>query len=395
MADDTTFSPLFPDDDEDAILARMREWANEGLDPATDADRWVDTREGSHWYVATMPSVRELARLYDFAGTDVPQSGMVLFSWGEYLEAHGEVQTIERLSATKAQVVVQFTGPEGTLVGTGTRVGVEPAEPDADAPEYTVDVGGTIPAPIAPATDGVLALAVTAVEAGEAGNVPANAITDLLTTIPLVSVNNAAATAGGTDDEGDEALRSRVLDAYLGSGAGTELDYQRWGRAWAGVGRVTVIPLWNGPNTVKLIVTTADGQPASNAVIAGLQADLDPIAGKGAGRAPIGAVVTVATAVGLAVLIAASVEFETGFSLDGAGATVALRDVIAEALRVYVERVESGGEVVLAQTAGRIVTVAGVHDVSGVTINGVAVNLAVAASPAQVPQMSAPNLTAI
>jgi hypothetical protein len=59
MADDLLdFLPLFPDDDEDAILARMRADANEGLDPAIDVDEWVDTREGSHWYVSVMPGAR-------------------------------------------------------------------------------------------------------------------------------------------------------------------------------------------------------------------------------------------------------------------------------------------------------------------------------------------------
>lgn len=393
MADLTTFTPLFPDDDEAAILARMRAWANEGLDPAVDAERWVDTREGSHWYVATMPAVREIARLYDLAGTDVPQSGMVLTSWGEYLERHGEVQNIERLAATKATGVVTFTGPEGTVVGAGARVGVEPPDPDADAPEFEVVTGGTIPAGVGDA-DGELDLAIRAVDAGESGNVTADSITDLLTTIPLVSVNNAAETTGGTDEESDEALRARVLDAYLGAGAGTALDYERWGRAWAGVGRVTVIPLWDGPNTVKLIVTTADGEPVSEDVRAGLQADLDPTAGQGGGRAPIGAAVTVVTATGLAVTPSATVEFEPGFSLDGEAGTVALRDVITDALREYIERVESGGEVVLSQVAGRIVTVTGVHDVSDVQINGDDANLPIDSDPAQVPQMATPTLTA-
>jgi hypothetical protein len=39
------FLPLFPDDDEEAILARMRAWANEGLDPVADADSgWTRAR---------------------------------------------------------------------------------------------------------------------------------------------------------------------------------------------------------------------------------------------------------------------------------------------------------------------------------------------------------------
>lgn len=381
-ADALDFLPLFPDDDEDAILARMRASANEGLDPANDADQWTDTREGSFWHISVMPAVRELARLYDLAGTEVPASGFPVWAWADYLDDHAEVQDIARLAPTAAEGMEKFTGPNGTVIAVGTTVGVEPAQPDDDAPEFEVTVGGVI-------AGGIVELPIRAVETGTLGNVAAGAITSPSTPLPPgVTITNDDPTTGGTDPETDEALRERVLDAYQGKGAGNRGDYLRWGRAWEGVGRVTVIPLWNGPGTVKVIVMDADGGPLPAGTVTGLQNDLDPTAGLGDGRAPIGAQVTVTTAVALNITVAATVEPESGFTLDGTGGTVAIRADIEKALSDYIERVPPGGEVVFEQIRGRIAVVNGVHDVGGVTVNGGVVNVPVDDDPAQSPQLT-------
>lgn len=504
MADDALkFLPLYPGDDEAAILERAIAAANEGLDPAVDVDQWVDTREGGHWRVCVMPGVREFARVYDSLGTEVVMAGFPVWSWGDYLDDHAEVQDIVRLAATPADGEALFTGPAATVIAAGTTVGVEPVNPDDEVPEFEVTMGGTIPAaaaapaspsaagstgggtlaasadyayrvtaidddagetlagtevvgtvpggglgkitvgwsavatatgyriyradtaggvygrlvevsgaasyvdtgavtpdtglglPIANTTGGKLALAVQATEAGVAGNVAANAITVFSSPPPAgTTVANPESTQGGTEAETDEALRERVLGAFQGQGAGNKRDHERWSRAWAGVGRVTVIPLWNGPGTVKHIVTTADGDPVSAGTVAGLQADLDPVPGAAEGRAPVGAIVTVTTATTRSIEITATVECETGYSLDGFGGTVALRQDIVTALRDYVERVEPGGEVVVAHLTGRVVDVTGVHDAKIDALEGVtpAVNVAISSDPAQVPVMADPTL---
>lgn len=384
MADDLLdFLPLFPEETEDTILARMRAWANEGLDPDQDVDQWVDTSEGSHWFVCTMPAVREAARLYDLAGTEVPASGFPVWAWADYLDDHGEVQDIVRLPATAAVGEVTFGGAAGTVIPSNFGVGVEPVSPDDGAPEYEVITGDTI------GVSGELTLAIRATEAGVIGNVAAGAVTEFSTAPPdpAMTVVNTAAIRGGSEAETDDALRERVLGAYQGEGAGNKRDYERWARAWAGVGRVTVIPLWNGPGTVKVIVTDADGQPLPAPTIADLQADLDPDPGKAEGRAPVGAEVTVETAAALPLTVAATVECEPGYSLDGFGGTVDISPAIRTALRNYAERVESGGEVVYSKIGGLIATVGGVHDVGDVLLNGGTANVPVDDDPAQVPTL--------
>lgn len=398
MADDDAldFLPLFPNEDEATILARMRASANEGLDPDEDADQWVDTSEGSQWFICVRPSVIELARGYDLMGTEVVAAGMPVWSWGEYLDDHAEVADIVRLAATPAAGEVTFMGPEGTVIAAGTTVGVEPVDPEQDVPEFEVVTGGVIPAAVLPATDGVLTLVVRATEEGVAGNVSVGAITEFSTPAPPgVTVTNAAATVGGTEAETDEALRERVLGAYQGSNAGNKRWYEGRARAWAGVGRVTVLPLWDGPGTVKIVLSDLDGNPVSAETVDALQADLDPVEGMGEGEAPISAIVTVVTAVARAIEIEADVEHEPGYSLDGAGGTIATRAKIVAGLRGYVERVESGGEVVVSQLNGRIVAVRGVHDAEITALEGVspAVNVTIDDDPAEAPHLAEPDLT--
>lgn len=386
MPDLLDFLSLYPGEDEASILQRMRDDANEGLDPEIDVDRWTDTREGTHWYICVMPNVREFARVWDLLGTEVPAAGMVAFAWGEYLDDHAEPLTIFRRPGTQASGEVTFTGPEGTVIAQGLTVTIDPPTPDAEVPEFAVVTGGTID------VSGEITLAVRATEYGVAGDVSAGAVTVFSTPPPdpAMTVVNRDAIRGGSEPESDESLRARVFAAYEGQGAGNKRDYERWSLAWPGVGRVTVIPLWNGPGTVKVIVTAEDGSPLSAEIVAGLQADLDPIPGMAEGEAPVSAIVTVETAAAVDVTIEARVETAIGYSLDGSAGTTAIEQEIEEEIRAYIATVPPGGEVVLAQVTGRIASVEGVHDVASVTINGSARNLAINDNPAQVPQLVTP-----
>lgn len=487
VADDhLEFIPLWPEETEEAILGRLIEWANEGLVPGSE--RWVDTREGTHWRTCVGPLARELARMYDLAGSEAVAAAFVLWAWGEYLDDHAEVVDVFRLAATQATGEVTFTADPGDVIAAGTEVGVTPATEDEDAPAFQTTAGVTVQGPLAvpvglsavpSAAGGTLATAtyryvVTAFDAagettksaevsaavvgptgsvaldwtdvpnavgyriyrgvaaggpyarvaeveggsaytdrgaaaagpappvanttggkvfapiralttGSAGMVAAGAIDEILTPLPFdATVTNIEPLAGGTDPEDDEGLRERILAAYQGRGAGTQRDYRTWAGAYPGVGRVTVIPLWNGPGTVRVIVTTATGDPVSQDVLDGLQALLDPVAGQGAGQAPIGAIVTVSTATATPLTVGATIEFESGYSLDGDLATTALREDIQAAVDDYVEAIEPGHEEVRQQVSGRIVGVPGVHDVGGVLLNGAAANVLLDDDPPQV-----------
>lgn len=381
MPDVLDFAALYPEEDEATIRARWESWANDGLG-ADDPERWTDVREGTHFWVSTTPMVRECARLYDLAGSEVPASAIPQWSWGGYLDDIAEVQGVERLAATNATGSVTFTAPDGTPVPAGAVVGVEPAEPGADAPTFATTAGGE-------AAGGVgVTLPIRAEDPGSASNVAAEAITALLSPVAgVTAVLNADPTVGGTDEQADDALRDRVLDRYAGPAAANQRYYRRLALDFEGIGRATVIPVADGPGTFTIIVATADGQPVSSDVVDGFQEQVDPVAGQGIGDGQIGATITVETATTLDIDVAGTVEFEPGYSMDGGGGTVPLRDTIDAALASYIATVASGDEVVRAQVSGRITSIQGVHDLGGLTLNGVAGNVVVPSDPPKVPTL--------
>ena len=48
-------------------------------------------------------------------------------------------------------------------------------------------------------------------------------------------------------------------DSYIGN----ESDYKRWAESVAGIGTAIVVPEWNGPETVKIIVLDGNGEAAN------------------------------------------------------------------------------------------------------------------------------------
>jgi uncharacterized phage protein gp47/JayE len=180
-----------------------------------------------------------------------------------------------------------------------------------------------------------------------------------------------------------------VLQAVTGRGPGAIADYLNWASAWPGVGSVKVVPVWDGAGTVLVMIGDPNGQPLPSSVTDGLQDNLDPVPGKGAGTAPVGAEVTVETSTILDVVVAATVTYEDGYSVDGAGNTVAVGVDIAAAISAYLLTVQPGDDVILAHVSGLIATWPGVHDVTAATLNGTGANLAVGLTPPEAPQLTA------
>lgn len=222
---------------------------------------------------------------------------------------------------------------------------------------------------------------VRALVAGGDGNVAPNTVTELQTPIAGVTeVYNTAPLTGGADIESDETYRQRLLLEFQGAqGAGTIADYERWARAYPPIGFVTVEPLWAGPGTVRVIVTDTNNDPVSEEVVSGFQLQLDPVPHEGRGLAPIGAAVTVATPTVRLVTISATVFPRPGYTLDGTGGTIALRDDLVAAVSEYVNRLPPGEDVIVAHVAAQFFLVGGVYDVTSITLNGAAANLSVAA----------------
>lgn len=216
---------------------------------------------------------------------------------------------------------------------------------------------------------------VQAVISGIGGNVAAGTITLFpITLTGFTAVTNAASTVDGFDAESDADLLQRYYD-YIQKPAtsGNKNEYLVWAKSVSGVGAAKVISLWNGPNTVKVVIIDSNKQPASGTLVTSAQNYIDPgITGLGDGVAPIGAFVTVESAADVNIDIVATISLSAGFSL--ATATANIRTALTAFLQsiAFVQSIVS-----YAKIGDAILNAAGVEDHSGLTVNSGTANIVI------------------
>ena len=163
----------------------------------------------------------------------------------EWLDAWAALKGVFRKDATAAGYAgnsyATFPGVVGTPLPAGTPVNRSDGVAYVTTLEVVVGSGSTVTAPIA------------AVLPGAAGNAPAGVVLTLGTGVTGISSSGAAATAitGGTDQEVDDDLRTRMLFAFANPPAGgSQTDYITWALAVPGVTRAWCNPNGAGAGTV-------------------------------------------------------------------------------------------------------------------------------------------------
>ena len=175
---------------------------------------------------------------------------------GEYLDRHAALRGLERRRAAKAEGSLRFsvdealstnlTIPAGTVCMTAGLVRFETAEDGVLA-------AGTLQTEV-PAR---------AVEPGFVGNVGSGTVLSMaVAPVGVSRVTNPEPFAGGVDEEGDEALRERVLETFqrLPNGANAAF-YQQGALSFPGVAAAQVLPRSRGVGTVDVVIATEAGLP--------------------------------------------------------------------------------------------------------------------------------------
>ncbi|MEG0069798.1 MAG: baseplate J/gp47 family protein [Cetobacterium sp.] len=219
---------------------------------------------------------------------------------------------------------------------------------------------------------------IEAVKAGSNGNVGANSITLIPITIQGISkVTNKDQLIDGYDEETDDSLRERYLiEIQKPATSGNVYHYMQWGREVVGVGDVRVFPLWNGNNTVQMVVIDDNKVIANEELINRVQEYVDPKGhenetwGTGAGQAPIGAYCTVISATAKIVNIESSLILKDGYNLEE------LKPLIEQEVRVYLKNIAFKRESVsYAILSSWILNVEGIQEWTTFTINGLQENV--------------------
>lgn len=219
---------------------------------------------------------------------------------------------------------------------------------------------------------------IEAVIAGINGNVGANSITLIPITIQGISkVTNKTQLTDGYDEETDDSLRERYLiEIQKPATSGNMYHYMQWGREVVGVGDVRVFPLWQGNNTVQMVVIDDNKVVANEELINRVQNYVDPKGnnnetwGTGAGQAPIGAYCTVSSATAKTVNINSTLILKDGYNLDE------LKPLIEIEIKEYLKNIAFKRDTVsYAILSSWILNVEGVQEWTSFTINGLQENV--------------------
>lgn len=194
----------------------------------------------------------------------------------------------------------------------------------------------------------------------------------------LTSAELTAIVVNGEDEEDTESLRLRYINSFANQSYGFNRgQYIEVVEAMPGVGGCKPYRAWNGPGTVKLVITDSDFKPPSEELIGRVQTAIDPTqnSGEGIGLAPIDHEVTVVGVQGVNINVETSLTFASGWNLPEC------LPYIEAALDTYFHELDStwasetGLLVRVSQIESRILSVAGVVDISGTKINGGTANI--------------------
>ena len=174
----------------------------------------------------------------------------------EYLEAWAALIGIYRKDATAATGQAQFSGQPGIPVPAGTALTRQDATPYATTADASVDSSGTLTVAIVAEVNG----AFTDCDAG----------TPIGFATPIAGINGdgtilAPGCTGGSDQESDADLRTRMLAKYRAPPqGGAASDYTEWAMEVPGVTRAWVQPNGLGAGTVIVRFMLDDVQAANS-----------------------------------------------------------------------------------------------------------------------------------
>jgi uncharacterized phage protein gp47/JayE len=211
---------------------------------------------------------------------------------------------------------------------------------------------------------------------GSVGNVPANQIIYMPITITgITAVNNASAVTNGYDAETDKELLDRYYEKIkTPATSGNKAQFKNWAKEITGVGDAKIFPLWNGNNTVKVVIINSNKQPASTDLVTTVQTYIDPeITGLGNGCAMIGCYCTVVSATSKSITVSFSATIDTNYTTEQVQANV--ENSITEYFKdiAFVENYVS-----YAKIGSLVLGSAGVLDYTNLLVNSGTANITIA-----------------
>lgn len=234
--------------------------------------------EGSFNYDIAAAGAISIEDLYNYMKWWGDQTFITTATEDEFVDLHAQVFGVFRRNNTKASGGATITGkigmeiPKGTIVLSRTGVKYE-----------TITIGYV-------SSKGETEVRIQALEGGVEGNCGIGDIVGFeLANADIYTITNEEAITGGFDVETNESVVERCKEKILQPAhSGNVNDYIQWAHEVEGVGKVDVIPLWDGPGTVKVLLSNYDYEPVTPELIRAVKEHIEEPTGR-----PVGADVTV------------------------------------------------------------------------------------------------------
>lgn len=234
--------------------------------------------EGTYDYDIAAATSLEIKDLYDYLEWWSKQTFIDTATENEYVDKHALIFGVQRRSEVKASGEITITGKTGTTIPKGTivlsRTGIK-------YETLSVALIGS---------DDKAKTRIQALVGGVTGNCGIGDIVAFeIADTNIYTVTNEEAITGGFDIESNESLIARAEEKIMRPAhSGNENDYKQWAKEVEGVGKVDVIPVWNGGGTVKVIISDYDYNVANQELVEAVKNRIEQADGR-----PIGANVTV------------------------------------------------------------------------------------------------------
>lgn len=310
----------------------------------------LDKREGSVIYNALAPAAVELAQKYIELDTFLDLV-FVTTSSGEYLDRRAAELGLTRHPATKAKRLGLFFDSDNN-----------PMDVPLES-RFSLELLNYVVLEKLETGRFVLECETP----GETGNKDFGNLIPIETIPDLGVAELADVLSPGEEEESDESLRERyLLKAQAPATSGNPAHYVIWAREVPGVGDANVIPVWNGPGTVKVVLIDPDKRAVSEFVRQAVEDHIET-------QRPIGADVTVVPATEVEINISVGVELPMGVDIDE------VRTVFRDAVTEYLKGLAFKDKFVRPVRIGNILLdVAPIIDYENLAINGQTSNIELA-----------------
>lgn len=334
----------------------------------------IDTRQGSIYRDSIAGQMLVFASAY----VDIDNMLRLMridTAEGEYLDDIATLFNMERTAATLATYRAILTATPGAAMDVPEETQFFADElyfnlyyDSSESPYFECDTPGTVGNYVQSGTD-------------------ANPVSTIMN---LASAKFGELITPGVDTESDDDFRERLKTRIRTLAEnGNKEHYKQWCEEVDGVGHARIVPLWNGPNTVKGVIFGTDGGAASAEVVAAVQEYVDPATlghtatvdgvtyvvgdGLGEGAANLGAHFTAVAPSVLTVNISATLELAQGAAIEDAKAR------IITALTDYLSGLERdsnyGATIRYYQVSSIIMDDADVLDIDNLLVNGSTQNI--------------------